>query len=66
MLDQAFYAQGNLASAGGYLSSQYLSAWMIAKLASVEEAKRVVDYVAPIGEKEDTVARCMKVIEPYF
>ncbi len=66
VLDQAFYAQGNLASAGGCLSSQYLSAWIIAKLASVEEAKRVVDYVAPIGEKEDTVERCLKVIEPYL
>ncbi|OEE61342.1 AraC family transcriptional regulator [Enterovibrio norvegicus] len=66
VLDQAFYAQGNLASAGGCLSSHYLAAWVIAKLAGLEHAKRVVDYVAPVGEKEETVDRCIKVIKPYL
>lgn len=32
VLDQAFYAKENIASAGGCLSSSYLATWIIAKL----------------------------------
>ncbi|HEY3049973.1 MAG TPA: DJ-1/PfpI family protein, partial [Polaromonas sp.] len=31
ILNQAFFANGNLATAGGCLSAQYISAWMIAR-----------------------------------
>lgn len=34
ILNQAFYANGNLATAGGCLSAQYISAWLIARLRS--------------------------------
>ncbi|HEY7627606.1 MAG TPA: DJ-1/PfpI family protein, partial [Ilumatobacteraceae bacterium] len=32
VLDQPFYANGNVATAGGCLAAQYLAAWMIARL----------------------------------
>ena len=39
MLDQPLFARGNVATAGGCLSSAYLAGWMIARLAGVEAAK---------------------------
>ncbi|MZI93200.1 AraC family transcriptional regulator [Vibrio sp. CAIM 722] len=66
VLDQAFYAAGNMATAGGCLSSLYLSAWVIAKLFSIEQAQAIIDYVAPVGEKPQTVERCMSAITPYL
>ena len=59
VLNQAFYAQGNLATAGGCLSAQYISAWLIARLKSPEAAREVVHYFAPVGEKEAYVERAM-------
>jgi transcriptional regulator GlxA family with amidase domain len=66
ILDQPFFAQGNIATAGGCLASQYLAAWIIARTEGVEAAKSALHYVAPVGEKEDYVARAMKNIEPYL
>lgn len=39
VLNQAFFAHGNLATAGGCFSAQYISAWMIARLKGVAEAR---------------------------
>ena len=33
VLDQPFYAEGNIATAGGCLASQYLAAWFLLRLA---------------------------------
>ncbi len=66
VLNQAFYAQGNLATAGGCLSSQYLAAWVIARLEGLEAAKAAMHYVAPVGEKELYVDRAMANITPYL
>ena len=66
VLNQAFFANGNVATAGGCLASQYLAVWMIARLEGVEAAKEAMHYVAPVGEKEDYVARAMKHISPYL
>jgi transcriptional regulator GlxA family with amidase domain len=66
IIDAPFYAQGNLATAGGCMSSQYLAAWVIAKLAGEEEAKDVIYYVAPVGQKEDYVERVMSVVRPFL
>lgn len=59
VLDQPFYAEGNLATAGGCLASQYLAAWIIARLESTEAAAAALHYVAPVGEKELYVERAM-------
>ena len=66
VLDQPFYAAGNVATAGGCLSSQYLAAWVIARLEGVEAAAAALHYVAPVGEKDDYVSRAIKNIAPYL
>jgi transcriptional regulator GlxA family with amidase domain len=66
VLDQPFYASGNVATAGGCFSAPYLAAWVIAKTEGVEAAADAIRYVAPVGEKEEYVARAMKNIQPYL
>ena len=66
VLNQPFFAQDNIATAGGCMASQYLASWIIAKLADKESAQSAIHYVAPVGEKEFAVAHCMSVIEPYL
>lgn len=65
VIDAPFVAHGNIASAGGCLSSQYIAAWMIARGASVADAEAAIHYVAPVGEKADYVARAMSVVRPF-
>ena len=59
ILNQAFFASGNLATAGGCLSAQYVSAWLIARLKGTAEAREVLHYFAPVGEKDEYVKRAM-------
>jgi transcriptional regulator GlxA family with amidase domain len=64
VLDRPFFARDNLATAGGCLASQYLAAWVIARLAGIEAAEAALHYVAPVGEKEEYVSRAMSHIRP--
>jgi transcriptional regulator GlxA family with amidase domain len=66
VLNQPFFAKGNVATAGGCLASHYLAAWLIARLVDVETAESALHYVAPVGEKDDYVARAMRNISPYL
>lgn len=66
VLNQPFYAKGNIATAGGCLASQYLAFWMIAKLAGLSAAQAAIQYVAPVGEKQEYVTRAMRNVEPYL
>ncbi|CAE6736627.1 DJ-1/PfpI family protein [Paraburkholderia nemoris] len=66
VLNQPFVAKGNVATAGGCLSSQYLAAWFIARLEGVEAARSAIHYVAPVGEKEVYVTRAMENISPFL
>jgi len=66
VLNQPFVARGNVATAGGCLSSQYLAAWFIARLAGVEAARSAIHYVAPVGEKEVYVTRAMANISLFL
>jgi hypothetical protein len=52
--------------AGGCLASQYLAAWVIARLEGVEAAASAMHYVASVGEKEEYVARAMRNIAPFL
>jgi transcriptional regulator GlxA family with amidase domain len=65
VLNQPFVASGNVATAGGCLASQYLAAWVIARLEGVEAASNAIHYVAPVGEKEEYVARMLANIAPF-
>lgn len=66
VLNQPFYARGNVATAGGCLASQYLAAWLIARLVGVEEARSAMHYVAPVGEKDEYVSRALANVAPYL
>ena len=66
VLNQPFYAQGNVATAGGCLASPYLAAWIIARTQGVDAAAAALHYVAPVGEKDDYVARALKNVLPYL
>ena len=66
VLDAPFVAHGNVATAGGCLSSHYLAAWMIARGASLADMRQAVHYVAPVGEKEAYVERAVAVIRPFI
>jgi len=66
VLNQPFVAKGNVATAGGCLDSQYLATWVIARLEGIEAAQSAMHYVAPVGEKDDYVARAMRNVTPFL
>ncbi len=66
VLNQPFVARGNVATAGGCLASQYLAAWVIARLQGVDAARGAMHYVAPVGEKDEYVERAMRNVMPFL
>ncbi|MFC4763614.1 DJ-1/PfpI family protein [Dyella koreensis] len=66
VLNQPFFARGNVATAGGCFASAYLAGWIIARSVGLEAAADALHYVAPVGEKEAFVANALKNIEPYL
>ncbi len=66
VLNQPFFASGNVATAGGCLASSYLAAWVIARLLGPEEAAAALHYVAPVGEKDAFVENALSNIKPYL
>ncbi|AQR75221.1 DJ-1/PfpI family protein [Sphingomonas sp. LM7] len=66
VLDTPFVAHGNVATAGGCLASQYLAAWVLARLAGIDAAEAAMRYVAPVGEKDAYVARALAAVTPFL
>ena len=66
VLNQTFVAKDNIATAGGCMSSQYLATWIIARMAGQASAESAIHYVAPVGEKESSVAHSLSVVLPYI
>ena len=66
VVNQAFFARGNVATAGGCLSAQYIAAWLIARLKGATEAREVLHYFAPVGEKEEYIARALAHVNQYL
>ncbi len=66
VLNQPFFAKGNVATAGGCLASPYLAAWIIARSEGVEAASSALHYVAPVAEKEAYVSNALRHITPYL
>ncbi|WP_286237528.1 DJ-1/PfpI family protein [Neptuniibacter halophilus] len=66
VLNQPFFAAGNLATAGGCLASKYLAFWLIARLVGRTQAEEALHYVAPVGEKEAYVSRALHQVGPYL
>jgi transcriptional regulator GlxA family with amidase domain len=63
VIDQSFMAKGNIATAGGCLSSQYLAAWVIYRSLGRKAVEEALSYVAPVGEEQSLVERVFAVIE---
>lgn len=66
VLNQPFFARGNVATAGGCLASHYLAAWIIARLEGRDAANDALHYVAPVGEKDEYVERAWRNIANYM
>ncbi|MBP2372017.1 hypothetical protein [Pseudonocardia parietis] len=66
VLNQPFFAKGNVATGGGCLAAHYLGAWAIARLEGLEAAESALHYVAPVGEKDEYIARAMRNLDPYL
>ncbi len=66
VLNQPFFARGNVATAGGCLASCYLAAWIIAQSLGIDAAAEALHYVAPVGEKEAFVTNALGIINPYL
>jgi len=66
VIDQPFYAEGNVATAGGCLASQYLATWIMLRAGSREHAKAALQLVTPVGQQADYIARAIGVVEPYL
>ncbi len=64
VVNQPFIAHGNVATAGGCLAAVYLAGWVIARLAGIEAAEAAIHYVAPVGEKDEYVARALRNLRP--
>ncbi|MEU2928067.1 DJ-1/PfpI family protein [Streptomyces sp. NPDC007251] len=62
VLDAPFHAEGNIATAGGCLASQYLATWVITRLLGEDAARDVLAYVAPVGENQQTVERALGAV----
>ncbi|MDM0042419.1 DJ-1/PfpI family protein [Variovorax sp. J22G21] len=66
VLNQPFFAKGNVATAGGCLAAPYLAAWIIARSEGIDAAASALHYVAPVGEKEAYVARALSHLTPHL
>lgn len=66
VLDAPFVTHVNVATAGGCLASQYLAIWVMARLGTIKDARKVMHYVAPVGEKEAYVERALAVVTPFI
>lgn len=64
VVPRAFAARGNVATAGGCLASQYLVAWLIARLKGLDAAREVLHYFAPVGEKQAFIDRALGHVLP--
>ncbi len=66
VLDAPFIAHGNVATAGGCFASQYLATWLIARLATITDAREAIHYVAPVSEKEAYIAQALAAVTPFL
>lgn len=66
VIDEPFFAQGDVATAGGCFASQYLATWMIARGASIRAAEEAMYDVAPVGEKASFVKHALDVVAPFI
>jgi transcriptional regulator GlxA family with amidase domain len=66
VVDEPFHARGPVATAGGCMASVYLATWVIATKLGVEAARKALQYVAPVGQKQAYVDGAMAVVDPFL
>jgi transcriptional regulator GlxA family with amidase domain len=66
LLERPFFASGNIATAGGCLSSHYLATWVIWKLAGRDVAEEALTYVAPVGEEDLWISRALLTVGQFI
>ncbi|WP_217555732.1 DJ-1/PfpI family protein [Streptomyces sp. GbtcB6] len=62
VLDAPFHSEGNIATAGGCMASQYLGAWVISRTLGDDAVRDVIGYTAPVGEQRETVDRVLRAV----
>ena len=60
VLNQPFFADGNVATAGGCLAS------VIMKLGSQRDVEAALRTVAPVGQIEEYISRALSAVAPYI
>ena len=63
VIDRAFNVEGNIATAGGCLSSQYLASWIIQRKLGSKVAAEVLRSVAPVGEERSLISQALSLVE---
>jgi|SRR5262245_2037253 len=66
VLDAPFYAQRNIATAGGCLSGQYLAAWIIWRLVGKEAVSEALSYVVPVSQEEEYISRAINIVGTFI
>jgi transcriptional regulator GlxA family with amidase domain len=66
VLDQPFFARGDIATAGGCMSAAHLSAWVLWRLLGAETAALILDTVAPVGKGSQFTTPILRSIAPYI
>jgi transcriptional regulator GlxA family with amidase domain len=66
VLEQPFFARGNVATAGGCLASQYLATWVLWRLAGRDAAEQALSYVVPVGEESEYIARALRAVGSFI
>ena len=66
VIEAPFYARGNIASAGGCLSAQYLATWIIWRLIGKDAAIEALSYVVPVGQQEEYISRAIRAVAEYI
>lgn len=64
--EEPFHARGPVATAGGCLASQYLSAWLMWAKAGETAARDALTYAAPVGQKAEYVERVLAQVRPFM
>lgn len=66
-LEAPLSVSGNIATAGGCLSAQYLATWLLLRLTNESETRRSLRYVVPVDHTEayaDGLIECAKAADP--
>ena len=64
VIKKAFSVEGNIATAGGCLSSQYLAAWIIHRQLGSKVMTEILSSVAPVGEENSFTQHILSVTQP--